>query len=225
MPTATTPRSSCRSRARRCSEPHRRCDPFSTRCRVLSLARTEADGPRCASKSTTDTISAATRSTPWRLVDELRLGFDAGHPQGMARVGTTWWISTVDKDLRRGFLLAVDDTGALLERVPVGDDRHYHPGGMDFDGHAFWIAGADYLPDSSTIVYRVEPGGIPQRAFDVDDHIGAIARCGDDGDLVGWSWGSRRFLRWSIEGDLRATRINPGFFIDHQDCQWLDTGH
>ena len=61
--------------------------------------------------------------------------------------------------------------------------------------------------------------------FDVDDHIGAMARCGPDGDLVGWSWGSRRFYQWSVEGHLQNVRVNPGFFVDHQDCQWLDTGH
>ncbi len=59
----------------------------------------------------------------------------------------------------------------------------------------------------------------------MDDHIGAMARCGLDGDLVGWSWGSRRFYRWSIDGRLDAARVNPAFFVDHQDCQWLDSGH
>jgi len=96
---------------------------------------------------------------------------------------------------------------------------------MDFDGSGFWIPCAEYRPDSSTAVYRLQPGEAPHHAFDVDDHIGAMARCGPDGDLVGWSWGSRRFYQWSVEGHLQNVRVNPGFFVDHQDCQWLDTGH
>jgi hypothetical protein len=170
------------------------------------------------------TFGSLTRSTAWEVVDQLPLTFDAHHPQGMARVGSTWWISTVDVHAHRGWVLAVDRRGELVERVPVGDSRHYHPGGMDFDGTAFWLACAQYRPHSTTMVQRFEPGRAPEHAFDVDDHIGAVARCGADGDLIGWSWGSRRFYRWSVDGRLLAAKENPSFFVDHQDCQWLDGG-
>lgn len=181
--------------------------------------RTRADAAVAA------TIASITRTTTWTLVDELPLRFDAHHPQGMARIGSTWWISTVDVGARRGLIMAVDDRGRLVEEVPIGSDQHYHPGGMDFDGTSLWIPCAEYRPDSTTTVYRLPIGERPQRAFDVDDHVGAVARCGPDGDLVGWSWGSRRFYRWSVEGYLHAVRINPAFFVDHQDCQWLASGH
>lgn len=170
-------------------------------------------------------IASITRATTWTLVDELPLRFDAHHPQGMARVGSNWWISTVDIGAGRGLVMVVDDRGALVEQIPIGDHQHYHPGGIDFDGDAFWVPCAEYRPDSSTTVYRLEPGAAPEAAFEVDDHVGAMARCGTDGDLVGWSWGSRRFYRWSVDGRLGAVRVNPAFFVDHQDCQWLPTGH
>jgi hypothetical protein len=171
------------------------------------------------------TISSITRATTWQLVDELPLRFDSHHPQGMARVGSMWWISTVDTPARRGLIMGVDEHGELLEQVPVGDSVRYHPGGMDFDGTAFWISCAEYRPDSTTTVYRMVPGEQPHEAFDVDDHVGALARCGPDGDIVGWSWGSRYFYRWTVDGHLRAARVNPAFFVDHQDCQWLDGGY
>jgi hypothetical protein len=171
------------------------------------------------------TISSMTRSTTWQLVDELPLRFDSFHPQGMALVGSTWWISTVDIGDRRGLVMAVDADGDLVEQVDVGDSERYHPGGMDFDGTAFWIPCAEYRPDSTTTVYRMVPGDEPEAAFDVDDHVGALARCGPDGDIVGWSWGSRYFYRWTVDGHLRAARVNPAFFVDHQDCQWLDGGY
>jgi len=175
-------------------------------------------------RAVTATLAAMSRTTPWQLVDELPLRFDAHHPQGMARVGSMWWISTVDIEARRGYVLAVDGDGQLVDRVLVGDSDKHHPGGMDFDGDAFWIAAAEYRPDSSATIFRMEPGHQPERVFDVDDHVGAIARCGRDGDLVGWSWGSRRFYRWSLDGTLVAARENPSFFVDHQDCQWLGDG-
>jgi hypothetical protein len=177
-----------------------------------------------AGEAVSTTIAAMTRATSWRLIDEIPLRFDAHHPQGMARVGGAWWISTVDIEARHGYVLSVDDEGRLIDRTSVGDEVQHHPGGMDFDGEALWIAAAEYRPDSSATIYRMEPGGPPERAFAVDDHVGAIARCGHDGDLVGWSWGSRRFYRWSVAGTLLASRQNPSFFVDHQDCQWLGDG-
>ena len=173
----------------------------------------------------TATVASMSRATEWQLIDEVPLAFDAYHPQGMARVGSTWWISTVDVDAHRGFVLAVDRSGHLVEKVPAGDEQHYHPGGMDFDGEAFWIAAAEYRPNSTAVIQRFVPGGPVESIFEVDDHVGAIARCGRDGDLVGWSWGSRRFYRWAVDGTLLLSRTNPAHFIDHQDCQWLDTGH
>ncbi|MCU1390690.1 MAG: hypothetical protein JWL72_4028 [Ilumatobacteraceae bacterium] len=173
----------------------------------------------------TATFSRLSRRTSWQLIDELPLAFDAHHPQGMARVGETWWVSTVDIANRLGFVLAVDRTGHLVEQVRVGDASRYHPGGMDFDGEAFWIAAAEYRPDSTAVIQRFVPGHAAEDVFVVDDHVGAVARCGGDGDLVGWSWGSRRFYRWSVDGTLLDSRTNPAHFVDHQDCQWLDTGH
>ena len=177
------------------------------------------------SNHTTRTLAALDRRTIWTLVDELPLRFDAHHPQGMARVDDTWWVSTVDIDGRRGWVLAIDADGDEIERVAVGDDVRYHPGGMDFDGTALWIASAEYRPDSTASIIRLVPGAAPEHVFDVADHVGAVARCGPTGDLVGWSWGSRRFFRWTVEGSLVRTETNPSFFVDHQDCQWLSSGH
>lgn len=175
--------------------------------------------------SVTATVASLTRATSWHLVDEIALTFDAHHPQGMARIGSTWWITTVDVEEHCGFVMAVDGSGHLVEKIPVGDDVHYHPGGMDFDGEALWIAAAEYRPNSSASIQRMQLGSGPQTMFTVEDHVGAVARCGATGDLVGWSWGSRRFYRWSVDGTLLASRDNPAFFVDHQDCQWLGSGH
>ncbi len=171
------------------------------------------------------TFLSMKRSTTWTLKSALALRFDAYHPQGLVRRGSDWWISTVDVENRRGYIVVADGDGVQLERIPVGDDLCYHPGGMDHDGSAFWIASSEYRPHSSTNVYRMEEGRAPEFRFAVADHVGAIARCGPDGDLVGWSWGSRTFNRWSIDGTLLSTRENPSHFVDYQDCQWIDSGH
>ncbi|MDQ3106179.1 MAG: DUF6454 family protein [Actinomycetota bacterium] len=167
------------------------------------------------------TAARFSRSTPWEQVGELVLDFDAAHPQGMVRIDGVWWISTVDIDTTSGWVLAVDTAGRLVDRTPVGDDVRFHPGGMDFDGEALWVASAEYRPRSTAVVERLVPGGRPEPAFAVDDHVGAIVRLGAAGDLVGWTWGSRRFRRWTVEGTQLDEARNPGHFVDHQDGQWL----
>ena len=64
----------------------------------------------------------------------------------------------------------------------------------------------------------------------VADHIGAIVHNTDDHTLHGVSWGSRRFYRWTLGNDGRATNaaaapeslrtLNPSHYIDYQDCKY-----
>ena len=170
-----------------------------------------------------DTFLRANRDTPWTLVESLSLPFDVRHPQGMVRVEDVWWISTVDTDDRSGWVLAVDAlSGAQLDRIPVGDEIRFHPGGMDFDGAALWVACAEYRPKSSSTIARLVPGErTADVAFAVDDHVGGVVRLGVGGDLVGWTWGSRHFKRWRLDGTEVVDVRNPGHFVDHQDGQWL----
>ena len=176
-----------------------------------------APDPRLAA-----TASRLTRATVWDPVGEVPLDFDAGHPQGMVRIDGRWWISTVDLAATRGWVLVVDADGTLLDRVAVGDGVRFHPGGLDFDGEALWVASAEYRPRSSAVVERLVPGEARvEAAFGHGDHVGAVVHLGPGGDLVGWTWGSRRFLRWTVEGELVAEVRNPGHFVDHQDGQWL----
>ena len=173
-----------------------------------------------------DTLLRIDRTTPWTLVETLPLTFDVRHPQGMVRIDGVWWVSTVDIADRSGWVLAVDGlSGALLDRIPVGDETRFHPGGMDFDGAALWVACAEYRPRSSATIARLVPGErTADVAFAVDDHVGAVVRLGVGGDLVGWTWGSRHFKRWRLDGTEVLDVRNPGHFVDHQDGQWLGTG-
>ena len=172
------------------------------------------------------TAARFTRATPWEPVGQLPLRFDAAHPQGMVRLDGRWWISTVDTAAIAGAVLVVDGDGALVERIAVGDSVRFHPGGIDHDGTHLWVASSEYRPRSTAVVERLPTdltNGAPRpaRAFSVDDHVGAVVRLGPDGDLVGWSWGSRRLRRWQVDGTLVAEVRNPGHFVDHQDGQWL----
>jgi hypothetical protein len=142
----------------------------------------------------------------------------------MVRIGSTWWISTVDIGARRGLVMAVDDHGELVDQVPISDSVRYHPGGMDFDGAAMWIPCAEYCltpppaffgcnqvdrPSThSTSTTTSAPWPVAVRAATSSDGRGARAT-----SIAGRSTG------------ICAARVNPAFFVDHQDCQWIDGGY
>lgn len=169
------------------------------------------------------TAARLSRATRWEPVGELALRFDAGHPQGMVRIGDVWWISTVDLTTCAGSVLTVDGGGDLIGRTPVGDATRFHPGGIDFDGEALWVASSEYRPRSTAMIERLVPDGAssPELLFRHDDHVGAVARLGPSGDFVGWTWGSRRLLRWGADGEVIGEARLPNQFVDYQDAQWV----
>ncbi|WP_254678780.1 DUF6454 family protein [Arthrobacter sp. 24S4-2] len=98
----------------------------------------------------------------------------------------------------------------------------YHPGGIDFDGTNVWIPVAQYRPNSSAIIYRVDAATLDvHKQFEVKDHFGGIVMDKQTGHLVGNTWGSRRFAEWDLQGKQLSTSENPNYFIDYQDCQYV----
>jgi hypothetical protein len=98
----------------------------------------------------------------------------------------------------------------------------YHPGGIDFDGTNVWVPVAQYRPDSSAIIYRVDATTLDvHKQFEVADHFGGVVMDKKTGHLVGNTWGSRRFAEWDLQGKQLSTWENPNYFIDYQDCQYV----
>lgn len=169
-------------------------------------------------------LAAASRSSSWHLEATVPLTFDAHHPQGLTRHGELWWLTTVDIERERGHLLAFDDAGALVHDVGVGSGPRFHPGGFDVRGDTLTVAVAEYRPASSTVVITVDPVTLEVTdRFAVDDHLGGVAVL-DDASVVGFTWGSRRFLWFDADGLPTARAANPSHFVDHQDVQVLAGG-
>ncbi len=186
------------------------------------------------------------RDTPWRHVRSIRLAFDTHHPQGLARAGDVFLVSSVeirratrrfpqpidghDRDTGEGVghLFKVDAAGSLLASITLGEGAMYHPGGIDYDGRHVWVPVAEYRPDSRSIIYRVDPETLrADEVLRVADHIGAIVHDTDGRALYGVSWGSRRFYRWALPvgrggGAARPSEplLNPSHYVDYQDCRY-----
>ena len=184
-----------------------------------------------------DRVMTLTREADWKLVASVPIAFRTFHPQGMVKIGETFFVSSVEVRNRvtgdgTGHLFRIDSTGRLISDLRLGEGAIYDPGGIDYDGTSIWVPVAEYRPDSRSIVYRVDPDTM--KATEVlrfADHIGAIVHNTDDRTLHGVSWGSRRFYRWTLgrdgtvtNGGIRPERLrtlNHSHYLDYQDCKYV----
>lgn len=190
-----------------------------------------------------------TRASVWTLERTVSLTFPTHHPQGLVKIGDTFFVSSVeirvptrrsanrsdgfDRDAGEGVghLFKLTSGGALVQDLVLGEGTMYHPSGIDYDGAHIWVALAEYRPNSRSIVYRVDPKTMTAKEmFRVDDHLGGIVRNTDDNTLHAVSWGSRWFYRWRLDQAGRPTDLtrsreerrtaNPSHYVDYQDCQY-----
>jgi hypothetical protein len=196
-----------------------------------------------------DAAMRLSRSTTWKQVSAIRIGFDAHHAQGMVRVGEDFFVTSVevlerprpypeprggfdrDQGLGQGWLFRMSPRGELISQTKLGEGAIYHPGGLDFDGRHLWIPVAEYRPGGPSIVYRVDPKTLtPVEVLRFGDHIGAVTRNLRGGTLVGLNWGGRQVYAWRADaaGRIRdpraAPRPNRSHYIDYQDCHYAGAG-
>jgi hypothetical protein len=194
-----------------------------------------------------------TRETEWRRTGAVPVKFRTYHPQGMTRVGDSFFVSSVEtivepeeyEEPRDGYdrsagegvghLFEFGMDGELFNQTELGEGTIYHPGGIDYDGEHIWVPVAEYRPDSRSIVYRVDPNTLKAtEVFRFPDHIGGVLRNTEENALHGVSWGSRRLYRWTLDDSLEAkdadrppeelSTPNRQHYIDYQDCQYLGSG-
>jgi Family of unknown function (DUF6454) len=185
----------------------------------------------------TERVTALTRESAWKLTASVPIAFRTFHPQGMVKIGETFFVSSVEVRNRdagegTGHLFRIDKTGHLVTDLRLGENAIYHPGGIDYDGQNLWVPVAEYRPDSRSIVYRVDPETMEAtEVLRFADHIGAIVHNTDDHTLHGVSWGSRRFYRWTLGRDGNVTNagtpperlrtLNTSHYLDYQDCKYV----
>jgi hypothetical protein len=196
-----------------------------------------------------DRVMQLTRESSWKLVASVPVGFPAHHPQGMVKIGDTYFVSSVEVRVRTrrfaepaggydrdtgegaGHLFKIDKDGKLIADLALGEGTMYHPGGIDFDGTHIWVPVSEYRPNSRSMFYRVDPGSMKAvEVFRFADSIGGVARNTDDNTLHGVSWGSRRFYRWTLDRSGKVTNartapeklrtLNRSHYVDYQDCKY-----
>jgi hypothetical protein len=185
-------------------------------------------------------FSVVDRNTSWSQVDKLKLDFPTYHTEGLAITADHLFLSAVqileptqkyaspvggyDRTPGKGVghLFVMDRQGHLQKDITLGEGDMYHPGGISYDGVNVWVPVAQYRPNSSAIIYRVDARSLAvSKQFEVNDHIGGIVVDQTTGHLVGNNWGSRRFYDWTLQGQQVHTWENNSFFTDYQDCQYV----
>jgi hypothetical protein len=215
---------------------------------IASLAASVVAAGAPADRSdVADRITRLTRDATWRRTAAVPVAFRTYHPQGMVKVGDTFFVSSVEIKVptRRiprpdgsfgrdtgegiGHLFQLDANGSLIRSIRLGEGTIYHPGGIDFDGTHIWVPVAEYRPDSRPIVYRIDARSMTAtEVLRFSDHLGAIVHDTDSRRLHGVSWGSRRFYQWKLSDDggvLNAgtpeRTSNPSHYVDYQDCKYV----
>lgn len=206
---------------------------------TASASAATATGKPSGDAALVQAVSKVTRSTPWNLVERIRLGFDTYHPQGFARVGDRLFMSSVEvieapvrypqpvdgydrsPGRGRGHVFVMDLKGNLLRDIVVGEGHMYHPGGIDSDGKSLWVPVAEYRPYSHAIVYRIDLATLAVREeFRVADHVGGVVAEPGAGRVYGVTWGSREFYSWTGSGKELSHTANQSHFVDYQDCAY-----
>lgn len=187
-------------------------------------------------------VTTLTRATIWTQVAAIPLRFRTFHPQGMVKIGSNFFLSSVEiraapKKLTMprdghaydtgsgiGHLFKVGPDGTLLADLVLGEGSIYHPGGIDYDGTSIWVPVSEYRSDSRAIIYKIAPDTMTAtEMLRVTDHVGGIVHDVEGRQLVGLTWGSRRYIAWPIaaDGTIGSTprsAVNPASYIDYQDC-------
>lgn len=210
---------------------------------LLLLTHLPAHGQQPSDLAALRFLMQLSSDADWKLLQTIPLNFEVHHPQGMTRVGDSFYMTAVETSERpepitnpgaaydrtpgsgKGYLFKFDLHGKLEATVNLGEGSKYHPGGMDYDGESLWISVAEYRPDSHSIVYAVNLETLAvTEMFRFDDHLGGILRNPVEDAIYGLSWGSQRLYRW----DGSKAKSNPaegfgktktGSDIDYQDCQ------
>ncbi len=103
------------------------------------LASVAVQGPADPRSNIADRVTRLTRDTAWTRVSSVPIPFKTFHPQGLVKIGDTFFLSSVevlDRDAGKGIghLFKMDSAGRRLADLKLGEGAIYHPGGLDYDG-------------------------------------------------------------------------------------------
>lgn len=167
-------------------------------------------------------LSAAPATVELRLVDSQHIDHPTHHVQGLAVTAESYWISSVDRAAKKGYVYRVDRrSGKVVAERDLALGAQFHPGGIDLAGSELWVPVAEYRPRSSTTIVRLDPATLATKgSFTVDDHIGCVTLTAG-GELLAANWDARFFYRLRPTGEKLGQIENPRG-AKYQDLKMID---
>lgn len=172
--------------------------------------------------------AAQSASEPIQPINVLALQAKTAHVQGIDTDGVHLWVTSVDRDTRKGWLQEFKVNNGVLERsIELQQGVHFHPGGIAADANSIWIPIAEYRPKSSAIIQQRNKRTLAlESQFTAPDHIGCVAVTPQF--VVGGNWDSRDFYIWDHAGKLQskqpATTGNGYQDLKFRDGQLIASG-
>jgi hypothetical protein len=176
---------------------------------------------KSSESSPEDALDILINSGDLELTHEVPLQFATYHVQGLDLTEQFYFVTSVDREQRRGWLFKINRQNAgLNSKIELTDGTLIHPGGVQFDGHYLWIPNAEYRRESRTMIYGVDPNSLEiRRSFSVDDHIGAIASDGKN-LLYGVNWDALHFYTWDFDG-YQSKKVDSPTSMAYQDIKYF----
>src|SRR3954470_15013871 len=88
-------------------------------------------------------------------VRQIALQGTTHHVQGIDTDGVTLWVTSVDRSVRKGYLMAFSvKDGSMTRSIEIADGDRYHAGGASLQGNSIWLPLAEYKAKSSALIQR-----------------------------------------------------------------------
>ena len=132
------------------------------------------------------------------------------HVQGLAVTDKWFWITSVDRRARRGFVYRVSrDTLKIVAQRDITLDAQCHPGGLQLAADRLWIPVAEYRPRSTSTMLQLDPTSLETLdKFVLADHLGGAAV--DAGQRIYTAnWDARTIYVLDTAGKEVERRDNP----------------
>lgn len=156
-----------------------------------------------------------------QLLGTLQLQGELFHVQGVDLDAAHIWVTSVDKEHKRGYLHEFDRaTGRFIARLELTDGERYHPGGFSISGGSIWVPVAEYRANSSAVLEEIDVATLQvRRKIYVADHLGCAAVSGNH--LVAGNWDSKQLYIFDLRGTAPVRVVPNPTDTSYQDMKFI----
>jgi len=157
-----------------------------------------------------------------KVAESWPINHPTHHVQGLAVTDESFWISSVDRRAKVGWVIRVDRKSlkVVAERKLV-KGAQFHPGGIQLTGNDLWVPLAEYRRRSTSTMLRLDAQSLETKhSFAIDDHIGGVAVDGQ-GTVYAANWDCREIYSFDEQGKLLQRVKNPTG-VAYQDIEWQE---